>query len=112
MDGLIASMTIEGSVNGLIFETYITQVLLPQLWPTEEDKGKWCLGRFLVPVFNIPFQEITAPNTIFPRFLDGAIVVMDNLAAHKGIKIRKLIESVGAKLVFLPRYSPDLSPIE
>ena len=32
----------------------------------EEDKGKWKWGRFLVPVFNIPLQEITAPISIFP----------------------------------------------
>jgi len=47
-----------------------------------------------------------------PQLWPGAIVAMDNLSAHKGRKIRELSSSVGAKLVFLPRYSPDLSPIE
>ena len=37
---------------------------------------------------------------------------MDNLGSHKGQAVRKLIRSVGAKLFFLPRYSPDLNPIE
>lgn len=37
---------------------------------------------------------------------------MDNLSVHKNALVRKTIESVGAKLVFLPAYSPDLSPIE
>ena len=37
---------------------------------------------------------------------------MDNLGSHKGQAVRQLIRSVGAKLFFLPRYSPDLNPIE
>ena len=37
---------------------------------------------------------------------------MDNLSSHKRLAIRQLIESVGAKLVYLPPYSPDLNPIE
>jgi transposase len=42
----------------------------------------------------------------------GDIVIMDNLGSHKGKAIRRLIRSVGAKLLFLPKYSPDLNPIE
>jgi len=42
----------------------------------------------------------------------GAIVVMDNLPVHYAENARVLIESVGAKVKFLPPYSPDLSPIE
>lgn len=42
----------------------------------------------------------------------GAIVLMDNLPVHHAEVIRAAIEAVGAKLVFLPPYSPDLSPIE
>jgi len=37
---------------------------------------------------------------------------MDNLGSHKAKAVRRLIRSVGAKLFFLPRYSPDLNPIE
>ena len=37
---------------------------------------------------------------------------MDNLGSHKGQAVRALIRSVGAKLFFLPKYSPDLNPIE
>ena len=40
------------------------------------------------------------------------IVVMDNLSSHKGAGIRKAIEAVGARVVFLPPYSPDFNPIE
>ena len=42
----------------------------------------------------------------------GDVVVMDNLGSHKGKAVRHLIRSAGAKLFFLPRYSPDLNPIE
>ena len=37
---------------------------------------------------------------------------MDNYSIHKGEKIRSLIEGVGAKLIYLPTYSPDFNPIE
>jgi transposase len=42
----------------------------------------------------------------------GDIVIMDNLGSHKGKTVRRLIRSIGAKLFFLPKYSPDLNPIE
>ena len=37
---------------------------------------------------------------------------MDNLSVHKNVNVRKAIQSLGAKVVFLPPYSPDLSPIQ
>jgi hypothetical protein len=40
------------------------------------------------------------------------IVVMDNLPAHKAVGVRKAIEARGATLRYLPKYSPDLNPIE
>jgi transposase len=51
---------------------------------------------------------------VFSKALEpGQVVVMDNLAAHKGRKIRELIEAKkGCELLFLPPYSPDLNPIE
>ena len=42
----------------------------------------------------------------------GDIVVMDNLSSHKGATVRALIESIGATVLYLPPYSPDLNPIE
>ena len=47
-----------------------------------------------------------------PTLTPGDIVVMDNLPAHKGDKVRELIQARGAKLLLLPPYSPDLNPIE
>lgn len=49
---------------------------------------------------------------LVPTLRPGDIVVMDNLSSHKGKAIRKAIQAAGAKLIFLPPYSPDLNPIE
>src|SRR5258708_11780985 len=49
---------------------------------------------------------------LVPTLAAGDIVIMDNLGSHKGQAVRQLIRSAGAKLFFLPRYSPDLNPIE
>jgi transposase len=42
----------------------------------------------------------------------GDLVVMDNLGSHKAKAVRRAIRQCGAKLLFLPKYSPDLNPIE
>lgn len=47
-----------------------------------------------------------------PSLLPGQVVVLDNLGAHKGERVRELVEERGCSLVFLPPYSPDFSPIE
>jgi transposase len=47
-----------------------------------------------------------------PTLSRGDVVIMDNLGSHKGQAVRRLIRAAGAKLFFLPRYSPDLNPIE
>jgi transposase len=49
---------------------------------------------------------------LLPTLRLGDIVVMDNLGSHKRRAVRQAIQSVGAKLWFLPPYSPDLNPIE
>jgi len=51
-------------------------------------------------------------QVLAPELRTGDIVVMDNLSSHKGAKIRQVIEGRGAKLIYLPPYSPDLNPIE
>lgn len=47
-----------------------------------------------------------------PTLIKGDVVVMDNLGAHKVKGVREAIEAKGAKLIYLPPYSPDLNPIE
>ena len=49
---------------------------------------------------------------LVPTLAPGDIVVMDNLGSHKGQPVRTAIDAVGAQLLFLPPYSPDLNPIE
>ncbi len=73
--GMGAAMTIEGAVDGAVFEVYVRDFLAPQLRP-------------------------------------GQVVIMDNLSVHKSTRVRELIEAQGGTLVFLPAYSPDLTPIE
>ena len=51
-------------------------------------------------------------QVLVPTLRPGQVVVMDNLAAHKVEWIRQLIEHAGCRVVYLPPYSPDLSPIE
>ena len=47
-----------------------------------------------------------------PQLWEGAVVVMDNLPAHKLASIKPMIESVGASIICLSPYSPDFNPIE
>ena len=70
-----ASLVVEGSTNGTVFQTYLEDVLLPTL-------------------------------------KRGQVMVMDNLSAHKGERVRELIEAKGCELLYLPPYSPDFNPIE
>lgn len=49
---------------------------------------------------------------LIPTLRTGDIVIMDNLASHKKAGVRAAIESVGATVLYLPPYSPDLNPIE
>jgi transposase len=51
-------------------------------------------------------------QVLLPTLRPGDVVVMDNLGSHKGAKVRQAIRKAGAKLFFLPPYSPDLNPIE
>lgn len=51
-------------------------------------------------------------NFLCPVLKKGEVVIIDNAKAHKVEGVRELIESRGAKPVYLPPYSPDLSPIE
>ena len=49
---------------------------------------------------------------LVPTLKPGDLVVMDNLGSHKGEAVRTAIKAAGARLIFLPPYSPDLNPIE
>ena len=51
-------------------------------------------------------------KVLVPTLAPGDLVILDNLGSHKGKAIRRAIRAAGAKLFFLPKYSPDLNPIE
>ena len=56
--------------------------------------------------------EAYVERVLAPSLSPGRVVVLDNLAAHKGERVRRLVEARGCELLFLPPYSPDFSPIE
>jgi transposase len=56
--------------------------------------------------------EAYVEQVLAPTLRKGQVVVMDNLSAHKGERIRQLIEERGCFLIYLPSYSPDFNPIE
>lgn len=74
-NGVAATMTVDGAVDTLVFDTYVAQVLRPSLQP-------------------------------------GDILVLDNLSAHKASCIEEVGTACGARVIWLPPYSPDYSPIE
>jgi transposase len=58
-------------------------------------------------VFEAYVEQVLAPS-----LRRGQVVMLDNLSAHKGERIRELIEERGCELIYLPSYSPDFNPIE
>lgn len=81
---LLASLTTEGMGECLAVEGATTKVLF----------------------------ETYVERVLAPSLRAGQVVVMDNLSAHKGERVRELIEERGCQLLYLPPYSPDLNPIE
>jgi transposase len=81
---LLASMSLEGMGSAMAVEGSTTQ-----------------------KVFEAYVERFLAP-TLKP----GQVVILDNLGAHKGEKVKQLIESRAASVIFLPAYSPDFNPIE
>ena len=63
------------------------------------------------PINGEAFQ-VYAEQVLVPELRPGDIVIMDNLSSHKGAAVRQIIEAAGARLLFLPPYSPDFNPIE
>jgi transposase len=56
--------------------------------------------------------EAYLEGVLVPSLRPGQVVVMDNLSAHKGSRVRELIAGKGCELIYLPPYSPDFNPIE
>ena len=94
--------------------------------PAHVPHGHWRTQTFLAA---LPCDRLTAPcvfdgpingtcflayveQVLVPTLKPGDIVVMDNLGSHKSKAVRDAIKAAGARLWFLPPYSPDLNPIE
>lgn len=71
-------------------------------------EAPWLVGG---PINGESFR-LYVEKVLVPTLRPGDIVIMDNLGSHKGLAVRRAIRSAGAKLFFLPKYSPDLNPIE
>jgi len=56
--------------------------------------------------------EAYVRQVLVPNLRRGDVVIMDNLSSHKRASVREVIEAAGARLMFLPPYSPDFNPIE
>ena len=77
-EGIVAAMSVAAATSATVFQSYLGQVLLPELRRIKPD----------------------------------AVLVLDNLAAHKAPKVRQLLDRSGFAYHYLPSYSPDLNPIE
>ena len=86
-------------------------------WRTMTFLAALRLDRLTAPgVFDGPINgecfQAYVEQVLAPTLKPGDIVVMDNLGSHKSKDIRSTLRAAGAKLWFLPKYSPDLNPIE
>lgn len=86
-------------------------------WRTLTFVGALRHDRLAAPcVFNGPINGTSfrawVEQLLVPALQPGDIVVMDNLGSHKSAAIRQMIQAAGARLWYLPPYSPDLNPIE
>ena len=60
----------------------------------------------------VRYGAFTAVRDVSFRLEPGQVVVLDNLGAHRAIGVREAVEAAGARLLYLPGYSPDFNPIE
>jgi putative transposase len=86
-------------------------------WRTLTFLGALRCDRLAAPcVFDGPINgqcfHAYVEQQLVPTLKPGDIVIMDNLGSHKGKAVRNAIRAAGARLWFLPPYSPDLNPIE
>ena len=86
-------------------------------WKTITFVGALTLRGFIAPfVIDGPIDRLAfetyIEKVLIPELRPGDTVIMDNLPGHKGPRVRQMIEAAGARLFYLPPYSPDFNPIE
>jgi len=99
---------------------------LGQRLPAKVPHGRWTTMTFLAalrhdrveapwllegPINGESFR-LYVDQVLIPTLQPGDIVIMDNLGSHRSSAVRRALRAVGVKLFFLPKYSPDLNPIE
>jgi len=67
---------------------------------------------FIDEPINGEIFQLYIEKVLIPTLQPGDIVIMDNLGSHKGKAVRRAIRAAGARLFYLPKYSPDFNPIE
>jgi hypothetical protein len=100
---------ISASVNGLSHDFFTEyECLSPFFLKPENDKNGLSSGGLIDQALELTNWSFRAyiEQFLIPTLSAGDVVIMDNLGSHKGKTVRRLIRSVGAKLFFLPRYSP------
>jgi len=76
-----------------------------------DHRGVRCSTTVDGSVNGLTFTAFTR-QVLAPTLKPGEIVILDNLSSHKVLAVREAVEGIGARLWFLPPYSPDLNPIE
>jgi transposase len=71
-----------------------------------------CCSTVVDGAINADVFQAFVEQVLVPQLKPGDVVIVDNLSSHKRARTRELIEATGARLVFLPPYSPDFNPIE
>lgn len=87
--------------------SWTTTTILSAIHFTGRTESMMVSGATDAAVFQVFITKV-----LCPKLKKTDLVIMDNLPAHKGPEIRKAIERRGAKLLYLPPYSPDMNPIE
>ena len=85
-------------------------------------RRRWMREQGMFDPARLVFIDETSTNTAMvrlrgrcsrgERLIGCVIVIIDNLPAHKGVAVEKAIETARARLLYLPKYSPDLNPIQ
>ena len=134
VDRIDAPLVLDGPINGRAFTAYVETNMTRRHGRAQRGQrlvakapyGRWRTLTFLAA---LRVDRIDAPlvldgpingraftayveQFLVPTLAPGDIVIMDNLGSHKGKAVRRAIRAAGAKLLFLPPYSPDLNPIE
>jgi transposase len=73
---------------------------------------EYCFTDHSIAHYQLFRKTLYVQQILAPSLRPGQVVMLDHLSAHKGEAVRLAVEGVGARLCFLPAYTPDFNPIE